>query len=388
MDWAWIVQLLLAVAIIYVASTFLFDVLHYLLHRWQASRFRLLRTFARWHLVHHHFLDRKMRVHPGLARANLRYHIIPEYLTWLAGTLPFLLVFPWQAVAIMVVAYTVRLVVTIRQEGVDNHHMAMERVDGQHRQFKVGDSYHALHHIYPDGFYSSSVNLFDLIFGTAVSFRHRRFLVTGASGAYGSAMVKRLKRLGAEVRSLKHDVDFTADSVEAARRDLEWAEVLVLAHGAKSEDCDNANHRTFVALIDAFAEIGVDRLTPPEVWAVGSEAELHGDLGMEAMRAYAASKRKFAERAAAYYRSPDLIYRHIVPAGFRSAMGGGLMSAETAVAMSLFFIRRGFRYVPVTFTTLAYWNYFRFRFALTPRTADPGAASPDAQARQPTTSLS
>ena len=43
-------------------------------------------------------------------------------------------------------------------------------------------------------------------------------------------------------------------------------------------------------------------------------------------------------------------------------MGPGLLSAETMVSYALFLIRRGFRYVPVTYTTLAYWNYFRFRF--------------------------
>jgi hypothetical protein len=39
-----------------------------------------------------------------------------------------------------------------------------------------------------------------------------------------------------------------------------------------------------------------------------------------------------------------------------------MMSADTAAAIALFFIRRGFRYVPVTFTGLAFWNYFRFVF--------------------------
>jgi hypothetical protein len=38
------------------------------------------------------------------------------------------------------------------------------------------------------------------------------------------------------------------------------------------------------------------------------------------------------------------------------------MSADTAVTIALFFIKRGFTYVPVTFTTLAFWNYIRFRF--------------------------
>jgi hypothetical protein len=83
---------------------------------------------------------------------------------------------------------------------------------------------------------------------------------------------------------------------------------------------------------------------------------------MDELKAYSASKRAFALRARDYYRSDALIYRHIVPSSFTSSMGKGAMSAATAVNIALFFIRRGFRYVPVTLTGLAVLNYFRFRF--------------------------
>ena len=55
-----------------------------------------------------------------------------------------------------------------------------------------------------------------------------------------------------------------------------------------------------------------------------------------------------------------MLYRHIVPSSFTSAMGPGPMSADTAARIALFLIRRGFHYVPVTLTSLAFWNYFRF----------------------------
>ncbi|MGK2229568.1 hypothetical protein, partial [Devosia sp.] len=94
----------------------------------------------------------------------------------------------------------------------------------------------------------------------------------------------------------------------------------------------------------------------------GSEVEFHGDMGLDELKAYSASKRAFAAKALDFYRSDALIYRHIVPSSFTSAMGKGAMSAATAASIALFFIRRGFRYVPVTFTGLAVLNYFRFRF--------------------------
>src|SRR5690606_29052848 len=101
---------------------------------------------------------------------------------------------------------------------------------------------------------------------------------------------------------------------------------------------------------------------PPEVWALGSEAEIHGTMGDESIRDYVDSKRAFAMHGLGYYQSSHLLYRHIVPSAFTSAMGKGPMSADTAVGIALFFITRGFRYVPVTLTSLAFWNFFRFRF--------------------------
>jgi hypothetical protein len=85
-------------------------------------------------------------------------------------------------------------------------------------------------------------------------------------------------------------------------------------------------------------------------------------MGMAELKDYSASKRAFARKALGYYHSDALIYRHIVPSSFTSAMGKGAMSAATAVNIALFFIRRGFRYVPVTMTGLAVLNFFRFRF--------------------------
>jgi hypothetical protein len=278
------------------------------------------------------------------------------------GTAVFYLVFDWVPVTAILLLHVWMFAVTIWQEGMDYNHMAMDRLNGNRGLLNVSPSYHAMHHIEPDNFFSSYVNVFDLLFGTTCKIRNRVFLITGASGAYGSAMKRRIEALGGIVETAKSGVDFGPGDYSGMTDKLRRANVLVLAHGAKTGDCWNANCVTFVDLIDRFVALGKDRLVPPEVWAVGSEAEFHGDMGMAELRDYAASKRAFARRALAYYKSPDVTYRHIVPSAFTSGMGKGLMSAETAVAISLFFIRRGFTYIPVTFTTLALWNYFRFRW--------------------------
>jgi hypothetical protein len=353
---------LLQALLIFLISTALFDALHWLLHRWEGSSISLLRKLSGWHWVHHKFLGQDMQINPAYALANVWSHILPEYLTSMVGTALFLLVFPWPPVAAVAVVRTAMLLMTLREEGLDYNHMSMDRVGGQQGKLWVDNNYHAMHHVYPNNFFSSFANMFDLIAGTGCQITGRRFLVTGASGAFGSAMVAKLTQLGGIVETAKSGVDFQPGNYAPIQEKMDRADVLVLAHGAKTEDCWNANYRTFCDLIELFTDLGKARLAPPEVWALGSEVEFHGDLGIDELKDYSASKRAFALRALGYYRSDALIYRHIVPSSFTSAMGKGAMSAATAASIALFFIRRGFRYVPVTVTGLAVLNYFRFRF--------------------------
>ncbi len=347
--WSWIWQSCL----IFLASTFLFDVLHYQLHRWRFSRFAVLRVFASWHQVHHDFLDKQMQVHPELKSRNLWVHLVPEYLTSLAGTLVFLLVLPWFVpVGLNVLVQTALFIGRVREEGEDVNHMSMDRLDGRRGLWWVSQSYHAMHHIHPLGFYSSCANVFDILFGTAIRLRGRVVAVTGATGALGSAFVRRLEREGAEVIA-----------VDARVADDQWmgrAHILVLAHGVKGADAVRVNATETVALVERFIDAGRERLEPPEVWGVGSEAELHGDLGRAAMVEYVKSKRIFADRARGWWDNPDVTYRHIVPSAFRSDMGWGPLSADAVVWLAMFWIKRGFRYIPATITGLAWVNYVRF----------------------------
>jgi hypothetical protein len=55
-------------------------------------------------------------------------------------------------------------------------------------------------------------------------------------------------------------------------------------------------------------------------------------------------------------------------------MGPGLISGEAAAALAMFFIRRGFRYIPVTYTGIAWVNYLKFALALHARAPEPAAS--------------
>ncbi len=350
----------LEAAVVFLVSTTLFDILHYLLHRWQTSKFAILRAASSLHWVHHRFLDLNLKIDARYRWPNIWAHVLPEYLSALAGTVIFFLVFPWPPVALVVALRTIFLLMTLKEEGMDYNHMASDRISARQGLWWVNADYHAMHHLFPNQFFSSFANVFDLLFGTACQIDGRKFLITGASGAFGGAIAARIRAQGGIVDVAKWGVDFGPGDYDRMRDKLARADVLVLSHGVKTGDCLASNCTSYVALIEQFIREGQGRLLPPEVWALGSEAEIHGDFGQAEMKDYVASKRAFAARARGYYRNPAIIYRHIVPSAFTSAMGPGPMSAGVAAAIALFLIRRAFRYVPVTLTTLAFWNYFRF----------------------------
>jgi hypothetical protein len=159
---------------------------------------------------------------------------------------------------------------------------------------------------------------------------------------------------------LKFGVDWTYLDYSGADSVLETADVLILAHGAKGGCAMKANCESFLALIERFRALTRCRQVPVEVWAVGSEIECHPAFGEPDLKVYARSKRAYALAAARLAYDPDLLYRHIVPSSFRSRMGPGLLSARTSAAIALWLIRRGFRYVPVTYTGVAFLNFIPY----------------------------
>jgi hypothetical protein len=164
-----------------------------------------------------------------------------------------------------------------------------------------------------------------------------------------------LEAQGALVTALKYGRDYDYDDYDRLEPALAQADVLVLCHGSKVAHAMQANCDSFVAIIDRFRRLG-GRRAPAEVWAIGSEIEAHPAWGDPDLAIYLRSKRAFARRARQYFRDGDMVYRHIVPSAFTSRMGRGLISGRAAAAIAMFFIRRGFRYVPVTYTGIAFVN--------------------------------
>ncbi|HVS34456.1 MAG TPA: hypothetical protein VMS17_02675 [Gemmataceae bacterium] len=352
----WLVQAVLLFAV----ATFVFDVIHAVLHVFAGSRFRLLRWLASLHQSHHDFFDTDLRFHDDQIRSNLIKHVVPEYLTQMSVSAAGLLVFDVAPVVLVMGLLTVLFIGMLWLRGKDANHVAFETLPAPRGGLWVDNAYHALHHVYPPTYISSYFRVFDLLFGTGCRLRGRRVALTGASGAFGEPMRKLLTAAGARVTPLTFGRDYSYDDYSRLDDVLQETDILVLCHGAKGEQAMQANCDSFVAIIERFRSLTRERRFPVEVWAVGSEIEFHPTFGVAALRPYLESKRAFARHARGYWRDRTFVYRHIVPAAFRSRMGPGLMSGQTAARTALFFIRRGFRYVPVTYTGIALLNYFKF----------------------------
>ncbi len=344
---------------LYLAATFVFDALHWALHAAHRSSSPALRFVGAFHQTHHDFLNRSLTFDDRLVGANFWRHRTGELFTQVAGTSLGFLFLAWQPVAATLAIFIGVFAVGVVLEGKDSNHRAQKTISAPLGSVFVGLPYHSLHHVFPDRYFGSVTTAFDRIFGTGCQIAGRRVILTGASGAFGSPMKALLEREGATVTALPRSEFETAD--------FSTADILVLAHGSKVDAAMHANCDSFVALIERF-RAQRKGLVPPEVWAVGSEIECHPAFS-EDLKIYSASKRAFARHAHRYFHAPDLIYRHIVPSAFTSPMGPGLMSGKFAAAYAWFLIKRGFRYVPVSYTGIALVNYLKF--AVLPKLKSP-----------------
>lgn len=357
---ALLILIIIQALIAFLLGTVVYDVLHYFLHLFLKSKNKLLRLIGSTHSAHHRFFSASLHIDPTWMRKNILSHVIVEYSTQLGTSLFCLLFFHPAAVMIAIAFETFLFLLVLWYRGEDAHHKPYTFLPAYRGGLFVTADYHALHHVYPHNFYSSYIKLIDCVLGTAQQLAGKRIAMTGASGALGSHMKKLLEKAGAEVTTFKYGVDYTYDDYEKLREPLTKTDILFLCHGSKYENAQQANCDSFIRIIELFKSVHQRELLPKEVWGVGSEIECHPCFGIKKLKVYADSKRNYARQARLYYRDRDIQYRHIVHSAFTSSMGPGLMSANVAAFVTLFFLKRGFRYIPVTYTGFAFLNYFRF----------------------------
>ncbi len=354
------VSVLAEAAVLFLAATVMFDLVHMGLHRCMKSRHPFLRRLAAIHLPHHRFFSCHLKIHKEHTKANLFSHVMFENGVQCVFILLGFFFFSPMAVLLAVIFQAILFVTVYRMRGVDPHHQSYDHLPAYHGGIFVSAAYHALHHHYSSNYYSSYIKIVDFIFGTGHHLAKKNIVMTGASGALGSQMKKLLEQEGAKVTSFKFREDYDYDHYEKLIPALSKADILFLCHGSKVKLAQAANCDSYVKLIELYKQVRPHGLLPLEVWATGSEIECHPCFGIPSIKVYAASKRNFAKYAHVYYADPNLQYRHLVHSAFMSKMGPGLMSAKFAAFMSLFLIKRGCRYVPVSYTGIAFVNYFRF----------------------------
>ncbi|KAL7906649.1 hypothetical protein GGI35DRAFT_487768 [Trichoderma velutinum] len=359
-----------------LCGAFFFDVIHYLLHKFSKSSSRILRLVGELHAVHHFYFNKRLQFNNRYLWHNLCIELPLELGCQLFGTWQgwlalkhFFITAPGvlseKLLYGILMAEVARTLVVAALSGRDSNHKTYTTVPKNPHWLIVGPEYHALHHVEPAAYMSSSFYLFDWLFGTGYTLKSRRVTITGASGAFGQAIKKELLAESVTcIQELKFGVDWTYNNYDKAIPILANTDVLILAHGSKGQDALKANCESVVRLVTLFKQHRQcktsQKMLLPEVWYIGSEIELHPSWGIHSLQVYSHSKRSFLPHARRLYDDSSIVYRHIVPAAFHSSIGPAIFSATWAAQTTMWWIRRGARYVPVTYTGIAYLNYFKF----------------------------
>ncbi|RAK99823.1 uncharacterized protein BO80DRAFT_477256 [Aspergillus ibericus CBS 121593] len=367
---------------LYTTGSLFYDTIHYILHQGTNSPWRLLRFLSTCHQYHHFHYNQSLNFNDRYLKRNIFIALPLELLCQMLGSVvgriiaqPYLhptnIPILNQCLSLTLLIQITRTLLVMTMSGRDsNHIITFDTVPKDTNWVFVGPHFHALHHIHPDRYMGSMIKLVDWVAGTAYSFRHKRVILTGGTGAFGSALEKQLLCEGVRgITKLRYGRDWTHGDFTRVGCILREADILILAHGSKDVDAMAANCHSSIQLIETFLEEkekyktrGKKPTPMPEIWYIGSEIELHPAWGIPELQRYSASKRAFVPYARGLYQNPKVLYRHIVPAAFQSSMGKAIVSADWAASVTMWWIHRGAWYVPVTYTGLAVVNYFKFRF--------------------------
>jgi hypothetical protein len=308
----------LAILGVFLASTVVFDVVHATLHACLRARAAPLRALGSLHGWHHRFADCDLQIHEEWTRQNLRWHVIPEYLTHVSFSALLLLVLPTRWVIGALAIQTLVFVLILRARGMDINHRSIRHLRAYPPSYFCMPQYHALHHAWVDAHYSSWIKTLDHALGTGTQLAGRSVAWAESAGgkddAFASALADELARIGARPLGAAHDD-------HEGLRDLD----ILVVRGDAGES------------VGRFAKETVARRLPPEVWAVAPRA--------------ATTTR--------YWRDPRVLYRHLdVPAEARRDPA----AARTAARRTLSGVRRGFNWVPAAGWVRGFVHYLQVRW--------------------------
>lgn len=380
------------------------DLYHALSHVWQ--------PLYRLHVWHHKVFRRDLSViSETVYRQAHWYNDVPESLVMLVFSfIPWVIVHTWEItpqwswLAGVGSIYTVSFLLGAIARGLGIP-MVDEFTDITHRPgeftslpalWLVNRPYHWRHHFdNQDAYFSGTLTLVDKLLGTALSLKHKRIAVTGASGTLGRALLKELHLAGAKVTALttsatEISIDLATETLpietitwssgEEAKllAQLDKIDILVINHGvnvhgqrdssaiAKSYE---VNTFSTLRLIDTFYQtIKSDRDTvKKEIWVNTSEAEVNPAFSP----LYELSKRAIGDLVTMRRLDAPCVIRKLILGPFRSNLNPiGVMSADWVAKQIVNLATRDIRNIIVTINPLTFllfplkefWvaNYFRW----------------------------
>lgn len=265
-----------------LAATVACDVVHALLHvvnhaaaRARVSRSSAARALSRplallasLHQSHHEFLDRALRFHDQRLLKNLACHQLPELLMRVAVVAVAARVLDVDAAiaAAAVALAAVDFVVAVATRGRDAFHNGTDNgarpLHAPRSRVFVDDTYHAMHHAYPDHFLSAHVQLLDRLLGRLLPLQDRVVVVVGGSAFCGD-LSDELFAHGARVVRLSTSALDRADADDALRT----ADVVVCGQGASLR-----GDASYEVLLTRAQRMHAGRPLPLEVWTIGGDA--------------------------------------------------------------------------------------------------------------------
>jgi hypothetical protein len=326
-----VLEIVLAIVLgplLWLAGAIVFDGVHWVLHQMLQSHQAWLRALAWPHSVHHQWIDQNLETNWEFQSANIACHIIPEYLTQLVFTGLVALVLPLPFALVLGLLQTLVFLGILSARGRDVNHRPAARIDAHPPGWLTPPTYHALHHAWPDAYFSSYTKVVDRVVGGGSQIAGRRFGWHGPDSTLAAA--------------LRDEVEHAGGLIAGNPEALDELDVLVLVDPmAPLEDP-----------VEAFVAATCDRQLPPEVWALRRNAE---------------------DPVARHYRDDVRVALRTLWAPDRALSAA---SARRAARSALFWIRRDAHFVTLgNGPSYSAWRRFRRTEPIEPEGASVGSRS-------------
>ena len=167
------------------------------------------------------------------------------------------LLLPLPFAIVLATFQTLVFLLTLYYGGLDINHRPIAMLDAYRPGLFVPiapPAYHALHHVYPDAYYSAYTKLIDILVAGGTQLRSRRAVIQHARGPFGRALGEVLRGQGVAVIDSDEPLDHAM---------LRETDILVL--------CDPGSDE--VPVLESFIDATQAHQLPPEAWVVHTRSE-------------------------------------------------------------------------------------------------------------------